>query len=108
MAVAKIEVSTERPAEIAMPQAYLGDSQLVTSRPNAVTALATSPWAPLAAVSSFRQIAIYNTSTLELLGVLHPELGQGLVRRHLAGDAARILALHRRRHVLRGAVVAAP
>jgi len=76
MAVAKIEVSTERPADIAMPQAYLGDSQLVTSRPNAVTALATSPWAPIAAVSSFKQIAIYNTATLELLGVLPFPEGQ--------------------------------
>src|SRR5262245_34730367 len=69
-AVAKIEVSTERPADIAMPQKYLGDSKLVTTRSNAVTALATSPWAPLAAVSGFKQIAIYNTATLELLGVL--------------------------------------
>jgi WD40 repeat protein len=76
MAVAKIEVSTERPADIAMPQVYLGDSQLVTSRPNAVTALATSPWASIAAVSSFRQIAIYNTATLELLGVLPFPEGQ--------------------------------
>lgn len=76
MAVAKIEVSTERPADIAMPQAYLGDSQLVTSRPNAVTALATSPWASLAAISSFRQIAVYNTATLELLGVLPFPEGQ--------------------------------
>jgi hypothetical protein len=76
MAVAKIEVSTERPAEIAIPQAYLGDSQLVTSRPNAVTALATSPWAPIAAVSSFKQIAIYNVATLELLGVLPFPEGQ--------------------------------
>lgn len=76
MAVAKIEVSTERPAEIAVPQAYLSDSQQVTSRPNAVTALATSPWAPLAAVSSFRQIAVYNTATLELLGVLPFPEGQ--------------------------------
>ncbi|MFO1095584.1 MAG: c-type cytochrome domain-containing protein [Planctomycetaceae bacterium] len=76
MAVAKIEVSTERPADVAMPQKYLGDSKLVTAHTNAVTALATSPWAPLAAVSSFKQIAIYNTATLELLGVLPFPEGQ--------------------------------
>jgi len=35
---------------------------------------------------------------LELRRVLHPQLGQGLVGRHFAGDAARILALHRGRH----------
>lgn len=74
--VARIEVSTERPAVVAMPKAYLGDSRIVTSRPNAVTALATSPWAPLAAVSSHKQIAVYNTATLELLGVLPFEEGQ--------------------------------
>lgn len=74
--VAKIEVSTDRPAEIAMPQAYFGDSQLVTPRPNAVTALAASPWAPLVAVSSHRQIAVYNSATLELLGVLPFPEGQ--------------------------------
>ncbi|MBL8848129.1 MAG: hypothetical protein JNG89_00510, partial [Planctomycetaceae bacterium] len=76
MAVAKIEVTTERPADVAMPLAYLGDSQLVTPHLNAVTALATSPWAPLAAVSSFKQIAVYNTATLELLGVLPFPEGQ--------------------------------
>ena len=74
--VSRIEVTTERPAEVAMPLAYLGDSQIVTSRPNAVTALATSPWAPLAAVSSHKQIAVYNTATLELLGVLPFPEGQ--------------------------------
>lgn len=76
MAVAKIEVSTERPAEVAMPHKYLGDSQRVTARPNAVTALATSPWAPLAAVSSHKQIAVYHTGSLELLGVLPFPEGQ--------------------------------
>ena len=35
---------------------------------------------------------------LELVGVLHPQLGQGLVGRHLAGDAAGVLALHRGGH----------
>ena len=74
--VAKIEVSGERPAEVAMPQGYLGDPQSVNPRPNAVTALAVSPWAPLAAVSGHQQIALVHTATLEVLGVLPFPEGQ--------------------------------
>ena len=36
----------------------------------AVTALATNPWSPLAAVAGQKQILLYNTKTLELVGVL--------------------------------------
>lgn len=39
-------------------------------RDTAVTALATSPWAPLAAVGGQKQVLLYHTDTLELLGVL--------------------------------------
>jgi predicted nucleic acid-binding Zn-ribbon protein len=41
-----------------------------TSRADAVTALASSPWAPLVAVGGFNQVLLYNTDTLELAGVL--------------------------------------
>ena len=41
-----------------------------TPRSNAVTAMATSPWAPLAAIGGQKQILLYNTKTLELIGVL--------------------------------------
>ncbi|HVJ86651.1 MAG TPA: c-type cytochrome domain-containing protein [Caulifigura sp.] len=75
-AMAKIEVSTARPATVAMPQTYFGEPQHVAPTTNAVTALATSPWAPLAAVSGHRQISIWNTATLELLGVLPFPEGQ--------------------------------
>ena len=37
---------------------------------NALTALAASPWAPLVAIGGQKQIALYNTDTLELLGML--------------------------------------
>ena len=37
---------------------------------DSLTALAASPWAPLVAIGGQRQIALYNTDTLELLGVL--------------------------------------
>lgn len=41
-----------------------------TSLSTTVTALATNPWSPLAAVAGQKQILLYNTNTLELLGVL--------------------------------------
>ncbi len=41
-----------------------------TSLTTAVTALATNPWSPLVAVAGQKQILLYNTKTLELLGVL--------------------------------------
>ena len=41
-----------------------------TSRAAAVTALVASPWAPLAAVAGQKQIALYNTDTAQLIGVL--------------------------------------
>jgi len=41
-----------------------------TARADAVTALACSPWAPLAAVGGQKEVLLYNTDTLELIGVL--------------------------------------
>lgn len=62
--------STERPAEIPMPAKLSLQPVLFTPTRTATDALATSPWAPLAAVSSQKQVLLYNTQTLELLGVL--------------------------------------
>jgi len=41
-----------------------------TERTTAVNSLATSPWAPLVAISGQKQILLYNTQTLELAGSL--------------------------------------
>lgn len=41
-----------------------------TERSTAVNSIATSPWAPLVAVSGQKQIVLHNTSTLELAGIL--------------------------------------
>ncbi len=62
--------STERPAEIPMPAKLSLQPLVVTPSRTAIDALATSPWAPLAAVSSQKQVLLYNTQTLDLLGVL--------------------------------------
>jgi hypothetical protein len=39
-----------------------------TTRTGAVTAMATSPWAPLVAIASPKQVLLYNTQTLKLAG----------------------------------------
>jgi hypothetical protein len=43
---------------------------VVTKRASAVTAIAASPWAPLVAVAGQKQVLLYHSDTLELLGVL--------------------------------------
>lgn len=54
----------------AMPEGILTEPVVVSQRPNAVIALAASPWAPLVAVGSHKQILLYNTQTRHLSGVL--------------------------------------
>jgi hypothetical protein len=60
-----------RPAgEPAMPAGVLREPVIHAPNRGAPAALATSPWAPLAAIGSAYQISLYNTDTGELLGVL--------------------------------------
>ena len=42
-----------------------------TEKTTAVSAIATSPWAPVVAVGGQRQILLHNTQTLQLIGVLN-------------------------------------
>ena len=53
-----------------MPAHLLLEPPVVTARASAVQALAASPWAPLVAVTSQRQVLLYHTETLELIGIL--------------------------------------
>jgi len=53
-----------------MPGKLPLDPLVRTNRANAVTALAASPWAPLVAVGSQKQVLLYHSETLELLGIL--------------------------------------
>ena len=43
---------------------------VVARRPNAVLALAASPWAPVVAIGGQRQVLLYHADTFDLLGVL--------------------------------------
>ncbi|MGD9722142.1 MAG: c-type cytochrome domain-containing protein [Pirellulales bacterium] len=53
-----------------MPEKLSRQPAVYTPRASAVTALACSPWAPLAAVAGQKQITMYNTDSGALLGVL--------------------------------------
>lgn len=53
-----------------MPKDLLLEPVVRTPRPEALTALAASPWAPLAAVAGQHQVLLYDTDTLELAGIL--------------------------------------
>lgn len=54
----------------AMPEGHSRQPIVHTPRAGAVTAIAASPWAPLAAVAGQRQIVLYHSESGELLGVL--------------------------------------
>jgi len=55
---------------VAMPKDLPVEPVVHTTRPGALMCLAASPWAPLAAIGGQHQVLLYNTDTLELLGVL--------------------------------------
>jgi WD40 repeat protein len=53
-----------------MPHKLSLEPTIRTARANALTALAASPWAPLVAVGGQKQVLLYHSDTLDLLGVL--------------------------------------
>lgn len=53
-----------------MPENLLLEPDLVTERPNSIPSLAHSPWAPLIAVAGQKQVLLYHSIDLDLLGVL--------------------------------------
>ncbi len=69
--VAVAVVSLEKPAgPPPMPGDLPLDPVVRTKTTNAVVALAASPWAPLVAVGGQKQVVLYNTETLQPLGIL--------------------------------------
>jgi Planctomycete cytochrome C/Anaphase-promoting complex subunit 4 WD40 domain/WD domain, G-beta repeat len=64
-------IARGKPATVPMPPASLRlDPVGRSERGTAITALASSPWAPLVAVGGVKQVLLYNPETTELLGVL--------------------------------------
>src|SRR5204862_455867 len=65
-----VVVSGKPTGPIAFPTLLSGEPLVHTTRPGAVEALATSPWAPVIAVGGQKQVVLYHSQTLEVLGVL--------------------------------------
>lgn len=65
-----------RPDTITMPPRMPLESAGRTALPGAVRTMATSPWAPIVAISAPRQILLYQTESKKLLGVLPFPEGQ--------------------------------
>lgn len=60
-----------KPAQpIPLPTELLLEPVLRTPRDGAVTTIASNPWAPLVAVGSPKQVTLYNSDTLDIVGVL--------------------------------------
>jgi hypothetical protein len=53
-----------------MPPELPLDPLVHTTRASALTGLTCSPWAPLAVIGGQKQVLLYNTETLELVGIL--------------------------------------
>ena len=69
--VSLTSIKRGKPDVVPMPAATLRREPLVTTaKANAVIALAASPWAPLVAVGSQKQVLLYQGDTMELLGTL--------------------------------------
>ncbi len=66
---------TGRPENPAMPEGLPKLPVVHAERPGAITAIASSPWAPVLAVAGQKQIVLYHSDTGELLGVLPFEEG---------------------------------
>ena len=65
---------TKRPEVSPLPLRMPIEPVIKTARPS-VLAIATSPWAPIAAVSTPKQVLLFNTQSLELVGILPMEEG---------------------------------
>jgi hypothetical protein len=69
--VGLVSVKRGKPDVVPMPTKPLNRNPIVTtSKPNAVIAMAASPWAPLVAVGGQKQILLYHGDSMDLIGIL--------------------------------------
>ncbi|MBK1832164.1 hypothetical protein JIN77_15610 [Verrucomicrobiaceae bacterium R5-34] len=69
-----------------MPSHILLEPVVQTDRASVVSDMAVSPWAPLLAVTGQRQVLLYNTESLQLVGILPFDQGQpGSLAFHSSG-----------------------
>jgi hypothetical protein len=68
--VAGATISTARPEVIPLPGRLVLEPVTRTSRVSSVASIATSPWAPVAALTGQHQVLLYNSQSLDMIGVL--------------------------------------
>jgi hypothetical protein len=79
--VAVTSAPGKRPDVIPMPPRMVLEPAFQMAKATMARSLATSPWAPLVAVASQHQVLLYNTTTLDLVGVYaFPEGQPNVVR----------------------------
>lgn len=59
-----------------MPEHVLLEPVVTTARASAVADMVSSPWAPLLAITGQRQVVLYNTDSMEMVGIFPFEHGQ--------------------------------
>jgi hypothetical protein len=72
--LAVVAVAGKPTGPVAMPKDLSIEPVAVAKHATALSSLAASPWAPVIAIGGQRQIILYNTDTLDILGILpYPE-----------------------------------
>ena len=66
----------QRPEVAPMPPRLSKEPVLWTLRKSPTRSVAVNPWSPIAAVTAPKQVVLFNTKTLELIGVVPFTLGQ--------------------------------
>ncbi|MGD9634741.1 MAG: c-type cytochrome domain-containing protein [Pirellulales bacterium] len=90
--LAAVEVAPgAKPDVIPLPPRMVLEPSFPTQHAPMARSLATSPWAPLVAIAGQRQVLLYDTKTLELVGVFPFPEGQPNVVR-FSSDGALLLA----------------
>lgn len=59
-----------------MPEHVLLEPVVTSARASVVADMVASPWAPLLAITGQRQVVLYNTDTLEMVGIFPFDAGQ--------------------------------
>lgn len=91
MVAAAAGASNVRPEHVAIPPRMVLEPALKLAKPPMARSLATHPWAPIVAVTSQRQVLLYDTKSLDMLGVLPFPEGQPNVVR-FSRDGALLIA----------------
>ncbi|MDG1356844.1 MAG: hypothetical protein P8P36_01470 [Akkermansiaceae bacterium] len=72
----KVHSAVKPTGEPLMPQHLLLEPVVTSDRATAVADMASSPWAPLIAITGQRQVILYNTDSKEMVGILPFDKGQ--------------------------------